>query len=104
MARITVEDCLDNVTNRFSLVRLASRRAKQILAGNTAIIKSKENKAVVTALREIATGRVIFTSEVENEVENIEAENLEPVTQQEEIADNEVDTPEPNTTTEEAAA
>jgi DNA-directed RNA polymerase subunit omega len=63
MARITVEDCLENITNRFVLVRLTAKRAKQILAGDTAVTDSKGNKSVVTALREIADGKVRFATE-----------------------------------------
>jgi DNA-directed RNA polymerase subunit omega len=63
MARITVEDCLDNENNRFSLVRLASRRAKQLLAGRAPVTNTKGNKSIVSALREIAAGKVKFTSE-----------------------------------------
>ena len=52
MARITVEDCLENVSNRFSLVILAAKRAKQILGGSSALNEDqRDNKAVVTALR-----------------------------------------------------
>lgn len=60
MARITVEDCLDHVPNRFQLVRLTSRRAKQLLAGDTPVTDTRGNKAVVSALREIADGKVRF--------------------------------------------
>jgi len=64
MARITVEDCLTQENNRFALVQLASKRTKQILQGGTVQITDKRNKAVVTALREIAGGKVRFmTSE-----------------------------------------
>jgi len=63
MARITVEDCLENVTNRFLLVRLTAKRAKQILAGDSAVTDSKGNKSVVTALREIAANKVRFAVE-----------------------------------------
>ncbi len=59
MARITVEDCLDNVGNRFELVLLGARRAKQLLKGARPLVDS-ENKEVVTALREIASGEVVF--------------------------------------------
>lgn len=62
MARITVEDCLEHETNRFSLVRLASRRAKELLSGRPAVTDTKGNKAVVSALREIAEGKVKFRS------------------------------------------
>jgi DNA-directed RNA polymerase subunit omega len=55
MARITVEDCLDVVPNRFSLVLVAAERTKQLLQGaRPSIDMSDENKEVVTALREVA--------------------------------------------------
>lgn len=57
MARITVEDCLDQVPNRFELVLLGARRAKQLLKGARPLVDS-DNKEVVTALREIAAGEV----------------------------------------------
>ena len=60
MARITVEDCLEKESNRFSLVRLASKRAKQLLQGQTPVTDTRGNKAIVSALREIATGKVKF--------------------------------------------
>ncbi|MGH7934993.1 MAG: DNA-directed RNA polymerase subunit omega [Candidatus Binataceae bacterium] len=57
MARITVEDCLENIPNRFDLVLVAARRAKQLLKGARPLVES-DNKDVVTALREIAAGKV----------------------------------------------
>lgn len=60
MARITVEDCLVQENNRFALVQLASKRTKQLLQGSSAQIADRRNKAVVTALREIADGCVRF--------------------------------------------
>ena len=52
MARITVEDCLDQVPNRFSLVLVAAERAKQLLKGSDPLIElSDDNKEVVNALR-----------------------------------------------------
>ena len=57
MARVTVEDCLEKVPSRFELVLLASRRAKQLLKGSRPLIDSS-NKEVVSALREIAAGKV----------------------------------------------
>ncbi|HWP99740.1 MAG TPA: DNA-directed RNA polymerase subunit omega [Vicinamibacterales bacterium] len=57
MARITVEDCLAKVPNRFELVLLAARRAKGLLKGARPLVES-DNKEVVTALREIAEGKV----------------------------------------------
>ncbi len=59
MARITVEDCLDNVDNRFQLVMLATRRARQIGSGRVDPLVDPENdKATVIALREIAEGLI----------------------------------------------
>ena len=57
MARITVEDCLVQIPNRFQLVLAATYRARMINQGHTPKIDSK-NKACVTALREIAAGKV----------------------------------------------
>ena len=57
MARITVEDCLHRVPNRFELVLLAAKRAKQLLKGARPLVEA-ENKEVVTALREVAAGKV----------------------------------------------
>ena len=57
MARITVEDCLEKVDNRFSLVHLAAKRVRQIKKGENPVIKCK-NREVVTALREIASGEI----------------------------------------------
>lgn len=58
MARITVEDCLEQVPNRFSLVLVAAERTKQLLKGAQPMIDNMdENKEVVTALREIAAGK-----------------------------------------------
>ena len=57
MARITVEDCLERVPNRFELVLVAARRAKQLLKGARPLVES-DNKEIVTALREVAAERV----------------------------------------------
>lgn len=57
MARITVEDCLARIPNRFQLVVVAARRAKELLQGSPPQVKA-ENKEIVTALREIAAGKV----------------------------------------------
>jgi DNA-directed RNA polymerase subunit omega len=59
MARVTVEDCLDNVDNRFELVMLASRRARSLRNYNTeALVPEENDKPTVIALREIAEGLV----------------------------------------------
>jgi len=57
MSRITVEDCLERVNNRFELVLLASKRARLLFKGAEPLIDS-ENREVVVALREIAAGKV----------------------------------------------
>jgi len=59
MARITVEDCMDKVENRFELVHLAAKRAKQLVKGSRPLVRSS-NREVVTALREIAASEVYF--------------------------------------------
>ena len=59
MARITVEDCLKRVDTRFGLVILAARRAKMIMKGAKPL-SERQNRPIVTALREIATGKVKF--------------------------------------------
>lgn len=62
MARITVEDCLENVENRFALVILAARRARQLMRGSADPTVPWENdKATVVALREIAAGHTDFS-------------------------------------------
>ncbi|MEH6346345.1 MAG: DNA-directed RNA polymerase subunit omega [Bermanella sp.] len=59
MARVTVEDCLDNVDNRFDLVMLASKRAKQlVMQGAEPLVDPENDKPTVIALREIAAGKV----------------------------------------------
>lgn len=58
MARVTVEDCLDYVDNRFELVLLASRRARQIAQGKDAMVELENDKPTVVALREIAEGMI----------------------------------------------
>lgn len=60
MARVTVEDCLEKVENRFQLVMLASKRVKQLYKGVNPLIDPKNNRHVVTALREIAAGKISF--------------------------------------------
>lgn len=67
MARITVEDCLDNVDNRFDLVLLASRRARQLVNGVDPLVPWENDKPTVVALREIAEGLVTEETMVEPE-------------------------------------
>jgi len=58
MARVTVEDCLSNVENRFQLVLVAAKRARQLANGAEACVARENDKPTVIALREIATGFV----------------------------------------------
>jgi DNA-directed RNA polymerase subunit omega len=59
MARVTVEDCLDKVENRFALVLLVAKRSKQLLKGASPTVSGR-NKYIVTSLREVASGSVRF--------------------------------------------
>jgi DNA-directed RNA polymerase subunit omega len=68
LARVTVEDCLERVNNRFALVILAARRAQQLAKGARPLIRC-DNKASVTALREIAEGKVRFDGDLRATVE-----------------------------------
>jgi len=58
MARVTIEDCLDRLDSRFSLVHLAVRRVLQFRNGSPLLIQAPKNKEIVLALREIAAGKV----------------------------------------------
>lgn len=58
MARVTVEDCLNKVPNRFALVLMVSKRAKQLLKGSECTVAARNNKYIVSALREVAAGNV----------------------------------------------
>jgi DNA-directed RNA polymerase subunit omega len=58
MARVSIEDCLDHIENRFALVMVAAHRTRQLLNGKDALLRTK-NKEAVTALREIAEGLVV---------------------------------------------
>jgi DNA-directed RNA polymerase subunit omega len=66
MARITVEDCLQNVKNRFELVMVAAKRARQLMRGSSdPKVEWDNDKATVVALREIAAGHKDFSEKVE---------------------------------------
>ena len=58
MARVTVEDCLKNVSNRFELVMVATKRARQIANGQEPLVEEENDKPTVIALREIAEGKI----------------------------------------------
>ena len=65
MARITVEDCMKRVSNRFLLVNMASKRVRQIREGSEYLVKSPKNEDIVVALREIAAGKITEKNEEE---------------------------------------
>jgi DNA-directed RNA polymerase subunit omega len=75
MARITVEDCLEHVDNRFDLVLLAARRARQIAQGADPLVPAENDKPTVIALREIAENLVSINTmdemEAQREIERI---------------------------------
>jgi DNA-directed RNA polymerase subunit omega len=73
MARVTVEDCLEHVANRFELVMVASKRARQMATGGKdPMVREESDKPTVIALREIADGLV--TPDILNREDELEAE------------------------------
>jgi DNA-directed RNA polymerase subunit omega len=68
MARVTVEDCLEREENRFALVVLAAQRTRQLMKGATPLVQAK-NKSAVTALREIASGKVHYDRQTSGAVQ-----------------------------------
>lgn len=74
MARVTVEDCLDKVDNRFKLIILASKRARQIAGGAEPLVEWENDKATVVALREIADS--LITEDYLKEVPMSSAEEI----------------------------
>jgi DNA-directed RNA polymerase subunit omega len=59
VARITVEDCLKRIPNRFVLVNMVSKRVRQIREGSDYLVSSPKNEDIVVALREVAAGKII---------------------------------------------
>jgi DNA-directed RNA polymerase subunit omega len=80
MARITVEDCLENIQNRFELVLTATKRARQIGHGSEPLVEEENDKPTVIALREIADG--LIDSErvdvLQAEIEAAEVFDMQP--------------------------
>jgi DNA-directed RNA polymerase subunit omega len=76
MARVTIEDCLREVNNRFMLVHLGAKRVIQLRKGATPLVEAPKNKEVVLALREIAAGLVTFDSIAQIEPDELVAEAL----------------------------
>ncbi len=72
MARVTVEDCLENVDNRFELVMVATKRARQLANGKEPLVARENDKPTVLALREIAENLItpeILEEPVEEEID-----------------------------------
>lgn len=69
MARVTVEDCLLRVPNRFALTMLAAERARHLAQRRTTPFIQCDNKPAVTALREIAAGEIFYLQELRAEIE-----------------------------------
>ena len=63
MARITIEDCIKRVPNRFLLVNMVAKRVRQIREGSEFLVKAPKNEDIVIALREIAAGKIILKEE-----------------------------------------
>jgi DNA-directed RNA polymerase subunit omega len=59
VARITIEDCLKKIPNRFILVNMVARRVRQIREGSDYLVSSPKNEDVVISLREVAAGRIV---------------------------------------------
>lgn len=87
MARVTVEDCLANVDNRFQLVLVATKRARQISLGSEPFVEEENDKPTVLALREIAEGHVtrdILDDTIEEEIlEFVESEESQEEAEEE---------------------
>ncbi len=75
MARVTVEDCIEVINNRFEMVLSAARRSRQLLNGAEPNLEWENDKPTVMALREIAEG--IITKDVLNEAENLNVMSIE---------------------------
>lgn len=91
MARITVEDCLRNVNNRFTLIHMVAKRVRQLRKGSEPTLTSK-NRDIVVSLREIAAGnitkqteeeaRLLSESQVDFNTEEISDENVDAETEE----------------------
>jgi DNA-directed RNA polymerase subunit omega len=71
MARVTIEDCLKRVDNMYELVHLATKRARMLYKGSNPLVKSK-NRVIVTALREIAAGKVAASTSKDNQDDSLD--------------------------------
>ncbi len=81
MARVTVEDCLENVDNRFELVLLATKRARQLMSGSEATLEWENDKPTVMALREMAAQTIEVQALRQDQVSKDKALTEEQLTQ-----------------------
>jgi DNA-directed RNA polymerase subunit omega len=65
VARITIEDCLKKVENRFVLVNIVAKRVRQIREGSDYLVSSPKNEDIVVSLREVAAGKVVVSQEAD---------------------------------------
>ncbi len=93
MARITVEDCLEKVSNRFALIHVAAKRVRQLRKGAEPLVIA-DNSDNVIALREIAAGKVLMALKPEQTEPVEETSETEPQAPSEEIVDPETEAPE----------
>lgn len=71
MARITIEDCLKRVPNRFLLVHMAAKRVRQIREGSEYLVSSPKNEDIVVSLREIAAGKIVVKQDTEESIRRL---------------------------------
>ncbi len=67
MARITIEDCLKKIPNRFLLVNVVAKRVRQIREGSEYLVSSPKNEDIVVSLRETAAGKIVLKEDQEEE-------------------------------------
>ena len=87
MARITVEDCMKKVPNRFILVNMVAKRVRQIREGSEYLVSSPKNEDIVVSLREISAGKVVIKPEAVPEIEQEIEQEIEPKTEKNELSD-----------------
>jgi len=76
LARITIEDCMKRVPNRFILVNMVAKRVRQIREGSEYLVSAPKNEDIVIALREIAAGKIVLKQE-DIKVENSNIDDKE---------------------------
>ncbi len=81
MARVTVEDCLKHVHNRFDMINVATKRARQLNAGRPPLVDESNNKSAVIALREIAEGKINY--EILEQISANEHTEISKITEEE---------------------